>query len=428
MNKQSELKRIGFLCGIAAYGLVSFTTIFGSNANGQSPWPNWLGPNGDGSASPGQYATEWSESKNIAWKMPLSGRGASTPIIAGNKIYMTLGEQDTNTLLCLDLDGKELWRKTFGKERPAKHAKASGSNSSPTTDGKDVFVYFKSGDVASVSLDGTVNWQFNLQEKYGEDSLWWDLGTSPVLTKNALVIAVMQTGPSFLVALNKADGSELWKADRWLDVPEEANQSYTTPALVRHKEGETLYTVGADHVTAHSAVDGSLLWKIGGFNPGADKYFRSIASPVATNGFVICPYSRGATLTGIKTDVGIPSDKRVAWQKDFGSDVPTPAVYDGRIYLLGDKGLVTCLKPDSGEIVWTTQLPKSNRQFSSSPIVADGKLFCTREDATTFVLSLENEGQIVSTNKLEGNAVATPVFAENKIFLRTFEAIYAIKL
>ncbi|MFY7877269.1 MAG: PQQ-binding-like beta-propeller repeat protein, partial [Pirellula sp.] len=170
-----------------------------------------------------------------------------------------------------------------------------------------------------------------------------------------------------------------------------------------------------------------LLWKIGGFNPGADKYFRSIASPVATDGFVICPYSRGATLTGIKTDLGIQSDKRIAWQKDFGSDVPTPAVYAGKIYLLGDKGLVSCLKPDSGEAAWTTQLPKSNQQFSSSPIVANGKLYCTREDATTFVLSLEKEGQIIGTNKLEGNAVATPVFAEDKIFLRTFEAIYAIK-
>ena len=394
---------------------------------GQSEWPSWRGPNGNGTAIDGKYPTSWSETNNIGWKIPLGGRGASTPIVLGGKIYLTLGENDLNTLLCIGLDGKVEWRKTFGKERAAKHAKASGSNSSPTTDGTNIFVYFKSGDVASLSKNGSVNWQFNLQEKYGEDSLWWDLGTSPVLTDNALVIAVMQTGPSFLVALEKSSGKEVWKADRWLDVPEEANQSYTTPAFVRHKEGEALYTVGADHVTAHSAKDGKLLWKIGGFNPDNDKYFRSIASPVAINEMLICPYSRGSTLTGIRTSSGLSDDKRVAWRKDFGSDVPTPAAYHGRIYLLGDKGLVSCIEPDSGEVVWSKQLPKSNRQFSSSPVIAGDHIYCTREDATTFVMAVE-DGAVVSTNTLDGNAVATPVFVGGKILLRTFEAMYAIQL
>lgn len=427
MNRQLEVKQIGLFRIVAGLGLIINLMVLNSAVIGQSAWPSWRGPNGNGTASKGDYATTWDETKNIAWKYPLEGRGASTPILADNNLYMTLGERDLNTLLCLGLDGKERWRKTFGNERPAKHAKASGSNSSPVTDGKNVFVYFKSGDVASVTPDGKVNWQLNLQEKYGEDSLWWDLGTSPVLTDNAIVIAVMQTGPSFLVALNKLDGKELWKADRWLDVPEEANQSYTTPTLVRSADGDVLYTMGADHVTAHAAANGDLLWKLGGFNPDNDKYFRSIASPVATDGFVICPYSRGATLTGIRTGPGIPDDKRVVWQKEFGADVPTPAVYHGMLLVLGDKGLVTCLKPESGEIIWTQQLPKSSRQFSSSPVIANGNLYCTREDATTFVLSIQDAGKMISTNKLEGTAVATPVFVDNRIFLRTFEALYAIK-
>jgi outer membrane protein assembly factor BamB len=420
-------KRFHLSIAIALLFLCMLTSIKPPTATAQTPWPSWRGPNGNGTATEGTYPSSWSEQEQIAWKLDLPGRGASTPVVMSDDLYLTLGKNETNTLMCIGIDGKTKWEKGFGKERPAKHAKASGSNSSPITDGKSVFVYFKSGDLASVTSQGEINWSVNIQDKYGEDSLWWDLGTSPVLTDKAIVIAVMQTGPSFLLALNKDTGAELWKADRWMDVPEEANQSYTTPVLGKHKSGDALYTVGADYVTAHSAADGKLLWKLGGFNPTKNAYFRSIASPVFADDFVICPYARGATVSGLRTAHSDVQDlpTRMAWQKDFGSDVPTPAYYEGKIILLGDKGLVTCLKPDSGDTIWSQQLPKSNRQFSSSPIVADGKIYCTREDATTFVLS--KTGELLNTNKLEGNAVATPVFANGNVYLRTFESLYAIQ-
>lgn len=412
----------------AAIGLFVSQTVYA-----QSPWPNWRGPNGNGTAAQGDYPTTWSEDKGIAWKLPLAGRGASTPIVLNDKVYLTLGRDGKNTLLCIDKNGKVEWDKTFGQEKPGKNAKASGSNSSPVTDGKSVFVYFKSGDFASVGPTGTVQWSLNIQEKYGEDSLWWDLGTSPVLIDNAVVITVMQTGPSFLVALDKVTGKELWKADRWLDVREEANQSYTTPTIVHLKQGDALVTVGADHVTAHAVTDGKLLWKLGGFNPKNDGYFRSISSPVASDGLVFCPYARGSTLTAVKTDVGLSDEARVAWRKDFGSDVPTPIISQGKLFLLGDKGLVTCLKPETGETLWSQQLPKSNRQYSSSPIIANGYIYCVREDATTFVLAEDGASKPefgnkpFSENKLEGNAVATPIFADNRVYLRTFEALYCIQ-
>jgi outer membrane protein assembly factor BamB len=316
----------------------------------------------------------------------------------------------------------------FGKK--TLNGKASGSNSSPVTDGKSIFVYFKSGDFASVSPSGEVLWSLNIQEKYGEDTLWWDLGTSPVLTENAVVVTVMQTGPSFLVALDKTTGKEIWKADRWLNVREEANQSYTTPAIAKLKQGDAFITVGADHVTAHATADGKLLWKLGGFNPKNDAYFRSISSPVVLDGIAFCPYARGGTLTAVRTDVELADDKRILWRNDFGSDVPTPAIYQGKLYLLGDKGLVTCLKPDTGETLWSQQLPKSNRQYSSSPIIANGHVYCVREDAMTFVLAEDPSGtsaKVVSENKLPGDAVATPVFANERIYLRTFDSLYCIK-
>ncbi len=393
----------------------------------QTPWPNWRGPNGNGTAETGNYPTSWSEDKNIAWKMALPGRGASTPIVLGENLYLTLGKEGINTLLCVNQQGKTLWEKPFGKERPGKNAKASGSNSSPVTDGKNVYVYFKSGDLACVNPSGETVWSLNIQEKYGEDTLWWDLGTSPVLTENSIVIAVMQTGPSFLVSLDKTTGKEIWKADRWLDVNQEANQAYTTPTMAKLKQGVALVTVGADHVTAHAISDGKLLWKLGGFNPENNGFFRSISSPLAIDGLAICPYARGKTVTALRTDMDLPDDKRIAWALEIGSDVPTPTISNGRLYLLADKGMVYCLKPDSGETIWSFQLPKSNRQYSSSPIVANGNLYCTREDGMAYVMAEGVEPKVVSENRLDGNIVATPVFANNSIYIRSFESLYCIR-
>ncbi len=393
----------------------------------QTPWPSWRGPNGNGTALPGKYSTSWSEDKGIVWKVALPGRGASTPIVIGENVFVTLGKDGINTLLCINKEGKTVWEKPFGMERAGKNAKASGSNSSPVTDGKSIYVYFKSGDLACVSQSGEVVWTLNIQEKYGPDSLWWDLGTSPVLTDNSIVIAVMQTGPSFLVSLDKSTGREIWKADRWLDVNQEANQAYTTPTVAKLKEGDALVTVGADHVTAHAVSDGKLLWKLGGFNPENNGYFRSISSPLAIDGLVICPYARGNTLTALRTDVDLPDDKRTAWITRMGSDVPTPTISNGRLILLGDKGMVYCLKPDSGETIWSQQLPKSNRQYSSSPVAANGNIYCVREDGMTFVLADASEPKIVSENRLEGNIVATPVFANDGIYIRSFESLYCIR-
>jgi outer membrane protein assembly factor BamB len=392
----------------------------------QSPWPTWRGPNGNGTALPGNYPTEWSDSQHIAWKIDLPGRGASTPIVLNDRLYLTYGKQGTNTVACLDTNGTTLWEKPLGMEKEGKHKKASGSNSSPITDGKNIFVYFKSGDLASFTPEGLVAWSVNLQELYGPDSLWWDLGTSPVLTNNAVVVAVMQTGPSFLVALDKSNGRELWKADRWMDVQKESNQSYTTPVLAESKRGTLLLTVGADHATAHTAAEGKLLWKVGGFNQKNDGFYRSIASPVVVGDLVLCPYERGGSLTAVRYAPELSEAQRVAWRIPLGADVPTPAVDQNKIYLLSDKGQVTCLTPEKGEQLWSVQLPKSNKAFSSSPMIANGYIYCTREDTTTFVLSLRDRTQ-VSENRLEGFCVATPVFASDRIYIRTYEKLYCIK-
>ncbi|MCR9118348.1 MAG: PQQ-binding-like beta-propeller repeat protein, partial [bacterium] len=252
-------------------------------------WPVWRGPNFDGTAAGESYPTNWSNEKNVAWKVAMPGRSGSTPAVWGDKIFVTSEADGENGILCLNRAGKVQWTVTVGELVKGKHRKASGANPSPTTDGKHVYAYFKSGDLVCLDFDGKVVWQKNLQSTYGENTLWWDLGTSPVLTEAGVVVAVMQTGPSYLVSLDKETGEELWKQDRNLGAPEEAAQSYSTPIVVNIGMRQQLITVGADHVTANDAATGKELWRVGGLNPTGHKYFRSIASPAVADGIVAAP-------------------------------------------------------------------------------------------------------------------------------------------
>ena len=229
--------------------------------------------------------------KRARGKSTLPGKGASTPVVWGKQIFLTCGVDGQNTVLSLDRAGKTLWQTAVGQERTGKHKKATGSNPSAVTDGEHVFVYFKSGDLACLDFDGKIVWRQNLQQLYGEDTLWWDLGTSPVLTKNAVVVAVMQTGPSYLAAFDKSTGQVSWKEDRNVDAPSEAAQSYSTPLVLQEGSREILVVLGADHVTGARRATGKELWRVGGLNPTGQKFFRSIASPVAADGIVVAPYA-----------------------------------------------------------------------------------------------------------------------------------------
>ncbi len=391
-----------------------------------SGWPNWRGPFGNGVASAGNYPLTWSPSEHVAWQVSMPGRGASTPVVQNGKLFVASVTDSANLLQAFDSQGKALWKTEIGTARKGKHAKATGSNSSPVTDGQFVYAYFKSGDLACLTLEGEKVWHVNLQEVYGEDTLWWDLGTSPVLTSQAIVIAVMQSGPSYLLALDKKTGKELWKTTREMSAPEEANQSYSTPIVANVDGQEVLLTLGADHLTCHGA-NGQLLWQQGGFNPSQGRFMRSIASPVLAGDLVICPYGRGDTLTAIRLNAKSEKE-RIAWHRDkLGSDVPTPTISQNRLYVVGDKGMLWCLDPTTGNTIWEEQLPKSRLAFSSSPVVAGGHVYITREDATTFVIKDAAKYELVATNQLEGSTVSTPVPAEQRIFFRTYEKLYCFQ-
>ncbi|MBI3466837.1 MAG: PQQ-binding-like beta-propeller repeat protein [Planctomycetes bacterium] len=391
-------------------------------------WPNWRGPNYNGVAPGKSFPTKWSSTENVLWKVPLPGRGGSTPVVWGEQIFLTYGADGKNVAVCLDREGKQQWQVAFGEERPGKNRKGTGSNPSPITDGQHVFVYFKSGDLACLDLAGKVVWQTNLQKSFGEDTLWWDLGTSPVLTENAVVVACIQTGPSYLIAFDKRTGKQLWKQDRILSAPVESAQAYTTPIPAEENGRQTLIVLGADHVTSHDAATGQELWRVGGLNPEGERNFRSIASPVVSDGIVVAPYARGRTLTAIRLGgSGDVTSSHVLWTREgVAVDVPTPVAIAGRVYLCTDRGDVSCLDIQTGKTIWTGQLERNRTDYSSSPILADGKLYITREDGKTFVLEQGDSFKVLAANELGEMTVSTPVCLDGKILIRTFESLYCI--
>ena len=396
-------------------------------------WPQWRGPQGNGVADAGEYPTEFSSEDHVAWKTELPGRGNSTPAVWEEQIILTCPIDGRDSVVCYNFAGKEMWRRQLGSERKGKHRNGTGSNPSPVTDGKHVVVYFKSGTVACLDLAGKLQWAVNLQEIYGEDTLWWDLGTSPVLAAGNVVIAVMQGGESFLVALDLETGDESWKQDRIFQCEKESDNSYSTPHVAKFDGREVLISWGADHLTGHDAASGDLLWQCGGFNPEEKEAWRVIASPAVDGEVAVVPYGRGEFLAGVdlrQAKGDITASHRL-WEKaEIGSDVPTPVIQGQHVLLLTDKGGVHCLDKMTGNEVWTTQLPKGREKYYASPVLAGDTLYCARKDgvimSATVREGLRDELQDVTPNDMGETIVATPIPLRGKLLVRGEKHLFLI--
>jgi len=409
----------GFCCSMVA----------AADDSSQSNWPQWRGPQGNGLAAAGVYPTQFSSDEKVVWKVELPGRGSSTPAVWDDHIFVTcpIGEQDA--LVCFSFAGKERWRKPLGPERKGKHRNGSGSNPSPVTDGTHVVVYYKSGTVACLNFAGKVTWQINLQKKYGTDTLWWDLGTSPVLAAGNVVIAVMHEGDSFLVALHLENGKIAWKQERQYLCPEESDQSYTTPYVVELDGREVLVTWGADHLTGHEATTGQLLWQCGGFNPENQPAWRVIASPAVDSLVAVVPYGRAKFLAGIdmrKATGDITTSHRL-WEKtQFGTDVPTPIIHGEQLLLLTDKGEVHCLNKMTGEEIWKEKLPRGKGKYYASPVLAGDTLYCAREDGVIFTCTLDDRLHVIHENDMGESLIATPIPLRGKLLIRGEKHLFLI--
>lgn len=323
--------------------LLTGSTCPAAETPGLVDWPAWRGPQADGSLVQADWPDRL-DSSTLRWRTPLPGKGCSTPIVWKGRIYLTAPVEGKDALLAFEADGKPLWQTTFGPESPGKHRNGSGCNPSPVTDGQGIFVTFKSGTLAAVELDGRVRWQTNLVQLYGEMKLFWDPGTSPVLTRDDVIIARMHAGDSWVAAFDKQTGKLQWKTPRNYQTPLEGDQSYTTPLVVEREGQEWIVVYGAEHITVHRADTGLAVAEIGGFNPEGREYSPTVASPVLVGNTLVVADGRNDRrfpgLHGIRfecTDAGVKLER--LWRRtDIGTFVPTPAAHQGRIYLLRDRG------------------------------------------------------------------------------------------
>ena len=400
-------------------------------------WPAWRGPTGNGLAQAGNYSWKFSPTNNVLWKIPLAGKGSSTPAIWENSIFLTTPINGKDGVICYDRSGKKKWQLAFSNERPGKHRNGSGSNPSPVTDGKQVFVYYKTGTLAAIDIEGELNWQCNLQKDFGSDSLWWDLGTSPVLAGDLVIVAVMheyeggdpgKSMDSYLAAFSKKDGKLAWRVNRTYKVTKETGQSYTTPLVTGTKGNETIITFGSDHLTAHRAIDGKLLWDCGGYNPQSKEYWRVIASPSISDGVVVVPYGRKGYFAGVKAsgEGDITATNRL-WEVKVGADVPSPIATDGKAYLITDRGQIFCYNIQTGKELWSQKLPRGSSSYYSSPALAGDLMILAREDGVVMTMKMKSSGfELLAENNMGERIIASPVPLDDMIYLRGSKHLFCI--
>ena len=288
-----------------------------------------------------------------------------------------------------------------------------------------VFTYFKSGTLAAVELDGSKRWEIDLVDKYGKAKMFWSHGTSPVLTKDNVVMARICAGESWLAAFDKQTGDLVWKVERNFKTPKEGDQGYATPLVIDVAGKESILVWGAEHLTLHDASDGKVVWSCGGFNVDKVPLWPSVASPVLVDDMIVVPSGRNdkgkPILHGIKmAGEGDQTETAHQWKReDVSTFVPTPCVWDKQIYMVRDKGEVECLDPKTGKNIWSNKLPKSRSNFYSSPLVADEMIYAPREDGVVFTIKIGDGGFAVeSTDDLGESVIGSPIVFGNRILIR----------
>jgi outer membrane protein assembly factor BamB len=393
-------------------------------------WPCWRGPRLDGTSKDDKIPLQWSKSENVRWSVPLPGRGYSSPIVHGTRIFLTACDEDKleRKLLCLDRSsGKTLWSETvLSAKLETKHGLNSYASSTPATDGERVYVSFM-GDkntmqAACYDNDGKKLWQVSpgkLLSKHGFCS-------SPILHKNLVILNGDQDSDGYLVALDKTTGKEKWRTDR-----PNKTRSYCTPILIPcpKREGVTqLVLSGSKCVTGYDADTGKQLW----IHDGPTEQY--VASLVLHQGILFLTTGFPEYhLMGITPDGegNITDSKHVVWHiphKDNGergaSYVPSPLAHDGHFFVVSDAGYLGCIESKTGKRVY---LKKLGRRHSSSPVLVSGHLIIPDDDGKVWIVKASPKFEVVRTIDMGKTIYASPAVSNGQLFLRTLDRLYCIE-
>jgi outer membrane protein assembly factor BamB len=398
----------------------------------EAHWPQWRGPQATGVSPKATPPTEWSETKNVRWKIELPGRGAGTPIVWGDRVYLlnavpadTAGGARAvhkyNVLAINRKDGKIVWQHTAREEAPHEGTHNQfGTMASPSaiTDGEHLIASFESRGLYAYDMNGKTVWQKDLGDKQMRNE--FGEGATPALFKDKLFVVWDHQGESFIVALNKATGAELWRVKR------DEIDSWATPLVVEHAGKAQVVTSGMKRVRSYDADTGALLWDAAGLT------MNPIPSPVAGDGFVFLMSGfRGNSLKAIrladaKGDItGTPA---VAWTLERDTPyVPSPLLYDGTLYFLkGNTGVLTAVDAKTGKPHYSLQRLEASPNVFASPVAADGKVFVLGQQGTTTVFKPGPTFEVIATNSLNDKFDASPALAGGEIYLRGYKTLYCI--
>ncbi len=457
---------VAFVCCIAA------TSIAFANEFDQA-WPQWRGPNGSGAASDSNPPTKWSESENVKWKIDVPGIGSSTPIVLGERVYVSTAaktervkegveqaqESPTNNsaegnrpgggrggvgrggfgggrggfgggpaptnyydfmVVCYDrATGKEVWRTTLTSQVPHEsgHKTNTFASSSPITDGEKIYVSFGSQGIYCLDLSGNKLWSKDLgkmqtRNQFGE-------GSSPAFYQGRLVVPFDHEGESFIVALDAATGDEKWRQAR------DEQSTWATPLITEYQGRTQVIANGSNRVRSYDLASGELIWQCGGQVgnpiPTPLRFEDNVIVMTGFRGFAI--YSIPLSATGDITETDV-----VTWaQEDAAPYVSSPLLYEGQLYFVkANNGLLVSRDAKSGELlIDQTRIPDISTVYAS-PVAAAGRIYLTSREGTTIVLKHGTSFEVLATNQLDGEIDASAAIAGKQIFLRSKTHLYCI--
>ncbi len=416
-------------------------------------WPQFRGSKSLGTAEGASLPEKWSATENVAWKTDIPGRGWSSPIVWGNRVFLTSvvnkgdgeppkkglyfgGERKTPTsehewkLFCLDLNsGKVLWDQTVyhGTPKTSIHLKNTFASETPVTDGERVYALFGSLGIYCYDMAGKPVWSKSFEPHATRNG--WGTAASPALYRDRIYIVNDNEEQSYLLALDKRTGKEIWRVDR------DEKSNWSSPFIWEHDGKAEIVTAGTGKVRSYD-LDGKLLWWLTGMSS------ITIATPYAEKGLLYI--SSGyvgdrkrpiyAIKPGASGDITLPTDQTssdyIAWSRPAVAPYnPSTLSYDGRLYVLYDFGMLSCFNAAAGDQLVDKERLPNGFHFTSSPWAYNGKVFCLNEDGLTFVLRAGDKFEIIRTNPLaeDDMCMATPAIAGDRLIIRTSARVYCIR-
>jgi len=414
--------------------------LFASTTTQAENWPHWRGPNFSGASAEKGLPEKFSKSENVAWTAPLPGPSAATPVVWGDRIFLSSTEPVTRGLVAMCLradDGRVLWQRRLGAD--TKVDRNTMASPSPVTDGRRAYFLFGSGDLAAFDYDGRIVWARNLVKDFGNFSLKYGYSSSPLLLGDRLYVAVLRrpkpyrgqagadTLDSFLLAIDAATGKDVWKKARPTQSSGESHDSYASPIPYEREGRQEILMAGGDSVTASDPATGKELWRLP-YNPSRDGMWRLIPSVVTFDDLVLAVMPRGKALMAIRpAGSGALAADRIAWTfSGHTTDSATPLLYDGRLYVLdSDSRVMTCLDPKTGRERWRGDL--GGAAWRASPTGADGRIWCLSEDGEVAVLEAGDQFKVLFRVALgDGPAHASIAVAGEHLYIRTASRLTCI--